>query len=543
MAQLKGKMVSRNVPLVLAFSFLYNLASGIFGFAVLSAYLYTVTDSSNMKVGLAEGIQGVVQVLFGLPLGVLSDRAGRRWPLRIASILGMLFIVSTAAVLFATPLAADHQFTLLCCCLALLGAFRGAWTGSVEAIYADSVPTAHRARFTTYKFMVRVSSSAGGPATSILLFSVLGDRWTLRELRWVFLAGLLAALPSVVLLCFIHDRYTLGHESDALPSRSTSRSESSRGRGGGGGGGGDGDGDGCGSGGGDSGGSGGGGGGGEGMRRPLRAVNDGGSHVAVAVLRESLLPPRVVDNGTTGIRDTSLVPYLFFASDLFLAFGSGMTVKFFPLFFKNSVGLSPRGVSAVFMITPLVMAAASFAAQRVATWIGLKIGDVGRGCIWTAILFKTAGIGFLLLMTLAPSLWTNPPAIVTIYIVRTALMNCVSPLQKSVFNDHIDKKHRGKWNGLDAIRGFGWSGSAYVGGLLVDGSGYGSSFALTAAIQFCGVSILCWLLPFLRPRSPAVVVAVAATTVTAGTPGIARSAVETVGTAGAAGTTRPLLAS
>ena len=34
--------------------------------------------------------------------------------------------------------------------------------------------------------------------------------------------------------------------------------------------------------------------------------------------------------------------------------------------------------------------------------------------------------------------------------------------------DYVSKKQRAKWSSLDAITSFGWSGSAVIGGLLVD---------------------------------------------------------------------------
>ena len=56
--------------------------------------------------------------------------------------------------------------------------------------------------------------------------------------------------------------------------------------------------------------------------------------------------------------------YVILASDLVSGFGSGMTVKFVPLFFKNRVGFSPVATNALYVASPLFMMAGSRACGR-----------------------------------------------------------------------------------------------------------------------------------------------------------------------------------
>ena len=56
------------------------------------------------------------------------------------------------------------------------------------------------------------------------------------------------------------------------------------------------------------------------------------------------------------------------------------------------------------------------------------------------------------------------------------------------------KKHRAKWNALESLNVFSWSGSALLGGILIDEFGYQKTFLITATLQ--GISALC-LLPLL----------------------------------------------
>ena len=56
--------------------------------------------------------------------------------------------------------------------------------------------------------------------------------------------------------------------------------------------------------------------------------------------------------------------------------------------------------------------------------------------------------------------------VIPLYLVRTWLMNCTAGLTKSVLNDYVPKRHRAKWNSLESLNVFSWSGSAALGGLL-----------------------------------------------------------------------------
>jgi len=95
-----------------------------------------------------------------------------------------------------------------------------------------------------------------------------------------------------------------------------------------------------------------------------------------------------------------------------------------------------------------------------------------------------------------PPLWKLKQLIIPVYIVRTVLMNCTSPLKKSILNDHVPKTSRGRWNALDSVTSFGWSGSAMAGGALLDQFGFGFTFLATAAMQALSLIItsrLLWL--------------------------------------------------
>ena len=58
---------------------------------------------------------------------------------------------------------------------------------------------------------------------------------------------------------------------------------------------------------------------------------------------------------------------------------------------------------------------------------------------------------------------------------------------------------RARWNGVEAIMMFGWSGSAVLGGFLIDAYGFRITFLITAAMQLVALFFLFALLPVVSP--------------------------------------------
>lgn len=170
---------NHNVKIALAFTCVQSIASGIWGFAVLSGYLKVLTGK-NSDVGLAEGVQGLGQALAALPAGFLADKFSREWVLHRVSLLGL---ASVAGILSSLYLAGQHEFVCFCVFVCLWGCFIGAANAPLEAIFADSLSSHDRVTFLQYEYSVGIVARAAGPATSIMLFTLIGDTWTLPELK------------------------------------------------------------------------------------------------------------------------------------------------------------------------------------------------------------------------------------------------------------------------------------------------------------------------------------------------------------------------
>ena len=52
-----------------------------------------------------------------------------------------------------------------------------------------------------------------------------------------------------------------------------------------------------------------------------------------------------------------------------------------------------------------------------------------------------------------------------------------------MLNDYVAKRHRAKWNALESVNLFSWSGSSMLGGYLIRSYGFNATFLITAVLQ------------------------------------------------------------
>jgi len=83
------------------------------------------------------------------------------------------------------------------------------------------------------------------------------------------------------------------------------------------------------------------------------------------------------------------IPYIMLTSDFITAFASGMTVKLFPLFFKNEVHMTSSQVNSVNLISFSIMIIFTHLSGRVSSRFGR---------IQTILLAASCGIPLLILM-------------------------------------------------------------------------------------------------------------------------------------------------
>eukprot|EP00299_Pterocystis_sp_00344_P012211 c5826_g1_i2.p1 GENE.c5826_g1_i2~~c5826_g1_i2.p1 ORF type:complete len:267 (+),score=49.40 c5826_g1_i2:617-1417(+) len=188
------------------------------------------------------------------------------------------------------------------------------------------------------------------------------------------------------------------------------------------------------------------------------------------------------NNTATQHKHHPAVPYIIFASSLVAALGSGMTVKFFSLYFKNDCHLSPSQVQIINSISPGMIVIFSVLNQKLSTYTGR---------VQAIVISRGAGVGCLLAMVFLQNHRGDWRVMVPIYIIRTALVNCSYPIEESILMDAVPQETRARWKSVESIASLGWSGSAALGGILADQHGYSFTFLITACLQ--AVSALLWL--------------------------------------------------
>lgn len=102
----------------------------------------------------------------------------------------------------------------------------------------------------------------------------------------------------------------------------------------------------------------------------------------------------------------------------------------------------------------------------------------------------------------AQSEWTRRVilgSVISLYLVRSALANCTTPISTAINMDFVPREHRARWSSLGSVTQACWSGSAAVGGMLADRYGYAVVMMLTAAFHAAGTLIQMTLLPIV-PR-------------------------------------------
>jgi MFS family permease len=422
--------LNKNVKNSFIYYFTISLSESSWGYSALSAYLKDKdVGGDNLHVGLAEGMQGLAQLMFAMISGKVADsNVGRQTPIRIGGLVGFIALISIWCALFLAHGNSNVEFWACTTGLFLWGAFRGTTLAPLEALFADSVETKTRSKMLTIRYICTILGATLGPLLAAALFKSFGDEWTLTNLRRVIAIGSGLSMISLISLFRFKDKHSLSEQESGV----------------------------------------------------ILTNNNNNTTTTTTT------------SGNDNECDQQLafsIRIRCFLADVLGSLASGMTVRFFPLFFKEETGLSPASVNAVMITTTLSMAIASYSAQS----LSKKYSRIYVICT-----SKCIGILLLFVMATWKDMWTVRSLIIPIYVVRTVLMNCTAPLHKSILMDYTPRSSRGIWNAADSVTAFGWSGSALVGGIIADQYGYGASFIVTAAMQAVGFIALLSMIPLVK---------------------------------------------
>lgn len=183
------------------------------------------------------------------------------------------------------------------------------------------------------------------------------------------------------------------------------------------------------------------------------------------------------------------IPILLVSANVLVGMGAGMSIKFFPVFFRSIYGLQPISVQLIMGFTAIFTGIFGVLAQR----FSLK---KGRAEMIFAVQFSATLC--LLVIGFYPALILLVP----LFILRGALMNAAQPLSRSILMDVVPKRNRGKWNSIETVAwGFFWNASAVVGGFLIGNNNFQRCFFITAGIYLVATIPILMLIPLVHKET------------------------------------------
>jgi hypothetical protein len=144
---------------------------------------------------------GTANLLCSIPSGYWADCYRRDTVLQVAA------VVRAVAITTAIYAIVQAKYIHLLLALALWGSSRGAANTALGAIFADSIPQGQRSYYFTQRTMLRTIGSTAGPIVSCIMFVVLGDHWTLHECSIVLMVGQVISIAAMITLFCFNDDY------------------------------------------------------------------------------------------------------------------------------------------------------------------------------------------------------------------------------------------------------------------------------------------------------------------------------------------------
>jgi len=476
--------INRNIRLTLYYTAFAFAGRSIWSQSVLATYVYLLTNSNPEAVGLISAAMGISQLLASIPTGYFSDVYRRDTMLKLASLVGLVAVVVSLMAVYHTP----RSFFLLVVALAVWGIFWGIANTALGALFADSIADGDRSYyFTTRSILINLGNTVG-PALALTMFAVLGDSWTVRDCAIVMTLGQIVCLPAIFALLLFNDNdvpinvqppeqnepreYDLfenpedslsinGTEPLWLENPGQSNGSSSV----------------------------------ETFDTALTNHNNVEGSGSLSTTNDEATVPLYADCANNpsndGDEDSSnatlspeyiycciprhrMTPILVAIADLGNGLASGMSIRYFPIFFLDRLHFSPVQVQVLYIVSPLLQACLMKSGQFFSQRFGRYI---------VTIIHKWTGIACMALLVVCAHYGQPAWMICILYVLRTGFINSTTPLTKSILMDNVPAEERGRWSSLESVNMFSWSGSAAIGGLLVNWHGLLFNFSVTAALQ------------------------------------------------------------
>lgn len=399
--------------------FLISSVNGWTFGSIFDVDLYVISAGSNSFVGLAESVKGLTGLFLAVPLGYLADRWPRVRVLKATAVCG----VPTAIVVGFGLLSQSKACILVG--TVMFAVVMQSFSGAVPALVADlTTPGAARARAMGWQVMaVQLGMSAGSLVQLALLLSVgAQSSWSPNLLGASLATGLVLLVLSMSVIL-------------SLPGVEDVHSADQR------------------------------------RQEPNRSSIQAGTDDTVAGWsRGRIFGGRLEVKWAV----VALLELTFVLSLL----ATGMSVKYFPLFFKQDFDFGPAGICALNAAFPLFVTAVIPVCIRLSGHLGQVPG---------ILILSSLGTGFLFLLARC----TDTRAAVVVFLLRNAFMKSRDPLFQALLMDCLDKRHRGRFGAVTSVRTATWAGSAWIGGLILDhhDSNYRLIFDITSAVMLVPLAL------------------------------------------------------
>ncbi len=178
------------------------------------------------------------------------------------------------------------------------------------------------------------------------------------------------------------------------------------------------------------------------------------------------------------------VPSFIIVLGFVIAIGAGLSVSYFPIFFKDVYNQLPITVNILFFLSAMVTGIVGYIAPKFAKLVG-KIEAM-------ALLQLFATFMFFLIALIPPFEF-----VAIFFLMRGAFMNASTPIKNAVVMDLVPKRMRGKMSSLESLTfSLVFSLSAGIGGVLLDQYNFQVLFFSTTFLYIVGTLPLLFLRPF-----------------------------------------------
>lgn len=443
---------NRNVLVILLYTFVVQMARSIWQAQILSIYLLDLSGSTSV-VGFIEGAQGVCRLLTALLTGYAVDKFLRRRKnlvLRLTCLYGIgVFGVATYCVLYVRRAWVWYVI------LAAYSPQRSMQMSVVGTIFADSMQTGNREQVYTIYRMISNLGSVVGPVVQIVYFYYFSsDDWSSKNLRTVMLIGIALSCSALPVQLFIDERSTMDDRSEAR------QRQRKRGR----------------------------------RRSPSPSpplMEDKETRLGVRTEDAAVSARAGDDEEREDNRERNSERYArmlrrsVIAYDVLRVLFGGLVDKYFGIFFKDQLGISPIDSALIQLGCRVCIIVTTGAVGWLSKYISAAFVCLGL------LVFVNLSNVTLAVDPDEPSSGYMRWVLVAAYVVRGSALVSVFGLKHALLMDNVPKKDRGKYSAIDDLQSGFWSGSAALGGVLIKHYSYRLAFAIMSG--GFGLASCAWL--------------------------------------------------